>query len=308
MKRILSLGLVVFLGFVPLSFGKIIQKELREGEYEIITIQKGDTLWDLAGKYVGKCYEWPSLEDHNKFTDPHWIYPGEKLAIGIKDGRVVIKKPSELEEDLKTQLARTQAELKKKEAELAKMREEMERMKVLSKEELERLLSEKEAELSKLSKEKGVSVEKDSLIEQLKEEIEQLRKEIERLKGKPIEVKEREIIKEVVSAEEKARREKLESDVSSLKEDSELLKKGMEELARKLSASEDRLGRTEEELSTTEGKLIETEQVVSAKNKEIAKVTGEKEVIAKEEKVQRRYKEVVAVGIFLGIILMNSLK
>jgi chromosome segregation ATPase len=307
MKRVLSLGLVMFFGFASLSFGKILQKELKEGEYEIIIIQKGDTLWDLAGRYVGKCWQWPSLEDRNKFTDPHWIYPGEKLAIGIKDGRVVIKKPSEIEEDLKAQLARTQAELKKKEAELAKMKEEMEKMKVLSREEMERLLSEKEAELAKLSKEKGVSGE---LIDQLKEEIDQLKKEIARLKGKPaeVEVREKEIIKEVVSPEEKAKREKLESDVSSLKEESYLLKKGMEELARKLSATESRLGRTEGELSITEGRLVETEQVVVAKDKEIAKVTGEKEVIAKEEKVQRRYKEVVAVGIFMGIVLMNSLK
>lgn len=305
MKRILSLVLVIVFGFASLSFGKIAQKELKEGEYEIIIIQKGDTLWDLAGKYVGKCWQWPGLEDFNKFTDPHWIYPGEKVAIGIKDGRLVVRKPAELEEDLKTQLAKTQAELAKKEAELAKMKEEMEKMKILSKEEKARLLSEKEAELAKLSKEKGVSTE---LIDQLK-------KEIDQLKGKPadvkpVEVKEvvKEVIKEVISPEEKARRERLESDVSSLKEESELLKKGMEELARKLSASEYRLGRTEGELSTTEGKLIETQQVVVAKDKEITKVTGEKEVIAKEEKVQRRYKEVVAVGIFLGIVLMNSLK
>jgi chromosome segregation ATPase len=297
----------MFFGFTSLSFGKIAQKELKEGEYEIIIIQKGDTLWDLAGKYVGKCWQWPSLEDHNKFTDPHWIYPGEKLAIGIKDGKVVIKKPSEIEEDLKAQLARTQAELKKKEAELAKMKEEMEKMKVLSREEMERLLSEKEAELAKLSKEKGVSSE---LIDQPKEEIARLKEEIARLKGKPaeVEVREKEIIKEVVSPEEKAKRERLESDISSLKEESHLLKKGVEELARKLSATESRLGRTEGELSITEGRLIETEQVVMAKDKEIAKVTREKEVIAKEEKVQRRYKEVVAVGIFMGIVLMNSLK
>jgi hypothetical protein len=45
-------------------------------------IVRGDTLWDLAGKYLGNPYIWPQIWDQNKYiTDAHWIYPGDPILI-----------------------------------------------------------------------------------------------------------------------------------------------------------------------------------------------------------------------------------
>jgi len=45
-------------------------------------VERGDTLWDLATRYLDNPYLWPQLWDHNKYiTDAHWIYPGDPIVL-----------------------------------------------------------------------------------------------------------------------------------------------------------------------------------------------------------------------------------
>ncbi len=47
-------------------------------------IERGDTLWDLAGKYLKNHFLWPQIWEANKYIrDAHWIYPGDPLIIPI---------------------------------------------------------------------------------------------------------------------------------------------------------------------------------------------------------------------------------
>ncbi len=46
-------------------------------------VRRGDTLWDLSGRYLSSPYRWPEIYELNRdvVQDPHWIYPGEWLRI-----------------------------------------------------------------------------------------------------------------------------------------------------------------------------------------------------------------------------------
>jgi len=59
---------------------------------EKYTIKKGDTLWDISGKFYEDNFKWPIIWKYNKYiTNPDLIYPKENLMIPIiiKDGDTI---------------------------------------------------------------------------------------------------------------------------------------------------------------------------------------------------------------------------
>jgi hypothetical protein len=52
------------------------------------TVVRGDTLWDISGKFLNHPTQWPELWSWNKqIKNPHLIYPGDTLYFSIVDGR-----------------------------------------------------------------------------------------------------------------------------------------------------------------------------------------------------------------------------
>jgi hypothetical protein len=45
-------------------------------------VKRGDTLWDLCGRYYQNPWQWPKLWSYNpQISNPHWIYPGDQIRM-----------------------------------------------------------------------------------------------------------------------------------------------------------------------------------------------------------------------------------
>jgi hypothetical protein len=61
------------------------------------TIQKGDTLWGLSQQFSDSPWLWPELwEENDQISNPHWIFPGERIRLYKKTGtQTITKAPSD---------------------------------------------------------------------------------------------------------------------------------------------------------------------------------------------------------------------
>ncbi len=56
------------------------------------TVKKGDTLWDISQKFNDSAWQWPDLwRENDQITNPHWIYPGERIRLFKKSDRLKVK-------------------------------------------------------------------------------------------------------------------------------------------------------------------------------------------------------------------------
>jgi len=89
MKKILSAVLISFLFALP--FAAVAKEEPTE-----YVITKGDTMWGLSERFFKDPYYWPNLWAKNpSITNPHFIYPGQKLKFYPDRVEVVSEQPSQ---------------------------------------------------------------------------------------------------------------------------------------------------------------------------------------------------------------------
>lgn len=90
----LAISLAIGLGFtLPTTAHakNITPPSLRSDAPNVYIVKKGDTLWDISGRFLKTPWRWPEIWASNKHVkNPHWIYPGDRLLLCIINGRSVI--------------------------------------------------------------------------------------------------------------------------------------------------------------------------------------------------------------------------
>lgn len=81
-KSLLALLLLASAGIVQA------QVQLKEGYPQRYTVVRGDTLWDISGKFLREPWKWPEIWHANpQIANPDLIYPGDSLTLQYVDGQ-----------------------------------------------------------------------------------------------------------------------------------------------------------------------------------------------------------------------------
>ena len=82
------LGAILFGSLLSAAHADGIAQYLKPGHPEVYTVVKGDTLWDISGRFLDRPWLWPEIWEVNpQIENPHLIYPGDELSLVYVDGQ-----------------------------------------------------------------------------------------------------------------------------------------------------------------------------------------------------------------------------
>ncbi len=82
-------------GFMVLAFSWTLsadELQLQPNHPDTYVVVKGDTLWDISGRFLTKPWLWPEIWEVNpQIENPHLIYPGDMISLHYRDGKPVLR-------------------------------------------------------------------------------------------------------------------------------------------------------------------------------------------------------------------------
>lgn len=68
--------------FIFVLFFLVYAQQREEGYVYIV--KHGDTLWDISARFLNNPWLWPKVWEQNRYiTNPHLIFPGDPIALGV---------------------------------------------------------------------------------------------------------------------------------------------------------------------------------------------------------------------------------
>lgn len=88
LKKLLSLLAGVLLTLTVYAATNV---ELRDDHPDTYVVKRGDTLWDIAARFLKKPWLWPEVWQANpQVHNPHLIYPGDVISLAYLNGRATL--------------------------------------------------------------------------------------------------------------------------------------------------------------------------------------------------------------------------
>lgn len=89
----LVVSVLFMLTITQIAYAKGDYIKLTANYPDMYTVVKGDTLWDISGKFLQYPWQWPEIwEINQQIKNPHLIFPGDKLVFSFVNGQPRVRR------------------------------------------------------------------------------------------------------------------------------------------------------------------------------------------------------------------------